>query len=107
MKINNFKKILGVLILILFMNSNVNAGATFGAPDSAVILDRDDKAMKQIVGSWVNGFMTAMNFAGSVNFGKNTSYDQRYYYIVKYCRENPLKSLDDTAVSLYFNSADK
>ena len=27
------------------------------------------------VGSWVNGFMTAMNFAGSVNFGKKTSYD--------------------------------
>jgi len=98
---------LGVLILSLFMNSNVNAGAIFGVPDCGVILDTDDKAMKQIVGSWVNGFMTAMNFAGSVNFGKNTSYDQRYYYIVKYCRENPLKSLNDAAASLYFNSADK
>ena len=107
MKINNFKKFLGVFILSLFMNSNVNAGTIFGAPDCGVILDKDDKATKQIVGSWVNGFMTAMNFAGSVNFGKNTSYDQRYYYIVKYCRENPLKSLNDAAASLYFNSADK
>ena len=51
MKINNFKKFLGVLILSLFMNSNVNAGAIFGVPDCGVILDTDDKAMKQIVGS--------------------------------------------------------
>ena len=98
---------MGVLILSLFMNWNVNAGTIFGAPDCGVILDRDDKAIKKIVGSWVNSFMTAVNFAGSVNFEKNTSYDQRYYYIVKYYRENPLKSLNDAAASLYFNSADK
>ena len=60
--------------------------------------------MKKIVGSWVNGFITGLNFAGSKAIGKNTSFDQRYHFVLKYCRDNPLKSLNDVAAVLYFNS---
>ena len=100
------KKLLGIVVLGLLFYSAANAGVILGAPDCGKILEtKDDKQNERIVSSWVNGFITGLNFAqvvDSENVGENSSYEQRYHYILKYCRENPLKNLNEAAATLYF-----
>ena len=74
------KKLLGIVVLGLLLCSTANAGTTLGAPDCGKILEgKDDKQMERIVGGWVNGFISGLNFSQVVdneNVGENSSFEQ-------------------------------
>ncbi len=50
---------------------------------------------------WVLGYITGRNYASNQKKGKDIDYDSIYYSIIKFCRENPFKSLNDSVIYLY------
>ena len=73
-----------------------------GSADCGIILDRkDDREFKHVIMGWMNGFISAVNAINDSNVGDDTSPDQRYYFIIKYCKENPLKNLHHGTLTLY------
>ena len=65
--------------------------------------DNDKKTFYFTRMQWVLGYITARNYERDATKGKNISSDSIYYSIIKYCRENPLKDLDDASIHLYRN----
>ena len=63
--------------------------------------DNGEKLHYYTRGQWALGYITARNYASSQLKGAGISYDSIYYSIIKFCRENPLKDLNDSLIYLY------
>jgi len=102
------KKFLFLIIIHLVFLGNANSISDkyleLGAMECGEILDNKDKeVMKDYVIHWSNGFLTGINI-GVAPLGKNIQgKNSRYYFITKYCEQNPLKDLTDATLNLYFD----
>jgi len=95
-------------IAVLLGSVGVSWGYTLkgiGADKCGEILSDSDNGKKgnfyYMRISWIHGYITAKNSASGAFKGKGVSADSIYYSIIKYCRENPLKDLDDASRHIY------
>ena len=66
-------------------------------------LHNDDNPLNEYaVFSWTNGYITGRNYELNKSMtNKVPDTDSLYYAVIKFCRENPLKDIDDAAVYIY------
>ena len=95
------KKILLIILLIIFFHTYANAyTALNAAPCGEIIEKQDSKSAKLQIRYYVTGYISGYNRLGNTSFGKNmqtSEYDSLYWAIVKFCKENPLKDLEDAS----------
>ena len=97
------KKFLSILVLSLFMSSNSNAIARLGAFDCGAILEfKNIQDSRESVQDWINGFLTAVQLAREpLKEGAVPSTESRYFWVIKFCEENPLSDITEAAAQLY------
>ena len=96
------KKLLGILVLSLFLNGNANSWTALGIFQCGELLSRqDDNIVKEQATAYVNGFITGSNYQTDGYVGKGTTNDAIYWSVVKYCKNNPLKDGADAAIDIY------
>ena len=59
--------------------------------------------MKKMVIRWSNGFLTGVNIGVAPLSENIPGSNSRYYFIIKYCEQNPLKDITDATIDLYFD----
>ena len=97
------KKFLILLTLSLSLFSNANAIGKLGSFDCGAILEfKDIKDSQESVQDWLNGFLTAIQL-GRKPFqeGSVPSSSSRYFWVIKFCEENPLSDITEAASQLY------
>ncbi len=106
-----FALVLGLSVLF----SNLVYGGnylTIGSSSCGAVLDADaanNKTAKKQIKDWAMGYVTGRNYAerkfktenmpGSAQSTANSI----YYAVIKYCRENPLKSTSHAMEHIYNN----
>ena len=55
---------------------------------------------KEQIMRWITGYITGRNYELNISVG-TSNYDSYYWAIIKYCKDNPLKTLADAAEDLY------
>lgn len=94
-------------VALLFGSGGTTWGYTvkgIGADECVEILSDHDNGKKLHYfqrSSWTQGYITARNYASDSHKGKGVSPGLIYNLIITYCRENPLKDLDDASLHLY------
>tara|TARA_B100001057_G_scaffold372874_1_gene377226 strand:+ start:247 stop:528 length:282 start_codon:yes stop_codon:yes gene_type:complete len=53
--------------------------------------------------SYIQGFITGLNYAKDKYKGKGVKSSSLYYSVIKFCKENPLKEIHQAAEDIYFN----
>ena len=97
------KKVLFILALYLSFFSQASAIGKLGSFDCGTILKfKDIKDSQDSVQDWVNGFLTAAQL-GRKPFeeGNVPSNNSRYFWVIKFCEENPLSDITEAASQLY------
>ena len=51
--------------------------------------------------AWILGYITGRNYENNANKGRGVHPDSIYYAVLNYCRDNPLKDLDDAIQFIY------
>ena len=66
--------------------------------------DNKDEVSKLAIEEWSNGYFTALNYAFSNTYDTTGQVDVggRSQWILKYCRNNPLKTLTNAAEALAY-----
>ena len=79
-----------------------------GAYDCGFILEYKDKEQTKIsVEDWLNGALTAMQLGRKpLKEGNVPSNSSRYYWVVKFCQDNPLEDIAEAAAVLYLELSD-
>jgi hypothetical protein len=97
------KKTLSIIILYVFCSANANAIARLGAFDCGTILKyKEIKDSQESVEDWLNGFLTAAQLARKpLKEGNIPSSNGRYFWVIKFCEENPLSDITEAAAQLY------
>ena len=101
------KKQLLLLILILtslFMTSSSYAYTLVGAASCGELLTLEDKGnliSKHSTPLWIKGYITGRNYELDRTMKNPPDSDSLYYALIKFCRDNPLKDIDDAAISIY------
>ena len=101
------KKFLIILTVCSSFFSYANAIGQLGAFSCGDILEfKDIKDSQESVQDWVNGFLTAVQL-GRKPFeeGKVPSNNSRYFWIIKFCEENPLSDIAEASAQLYLEIA--
>ncbi|MDC1212826.1 hypothetical protein N8016_03430 [Pelagibacteraceae bacterium] len=105
------KKFLAITVLGLLWSGNViaNPVAKLGAYDCGFILEYKDKEQTKVsVEDWLNGALTALQLGRETLNKENVpSNSSRYYWVVKYCEENPLEDIAEAAAKLYMELKNK
>ena len=100
------KKFLLTIIFFLLFNSSVSANqiARLGSFDCGAILEfKDIKDSQESVQDWLNGFLTSAQFGReSLKKDQVPSSSSRYFWVIKFCEENPLSDITDAAAQLYY-----
>lgn len=97
------KKYLLILTIYLSFFSYSNAVGRLGSFECGQILEfKDIKDSQESVQDWVNGFLTAIQL-GRKPFeeGNVPSNSSRYFWVIKFCEENPLSDITEAASQLY------
>lgn len=96
------------LIITFFLlfkgGASANTIAKIGSFDCGAILEfKDIKDSQESVQDWLNGFLTSAQF-GRKSFKKDQvpSSSSRYFWVIKFCEENPLSDITDAAAQLYY-----
>ncbi|WP_440911738.1 hypothetical protein [Candidatus Pelagibacter sp.] len=101
------KKYLLILVIYLSFINYANAIGKLGAFSCGDILEfKNIKDSQESVQDWVNGFLTAVQL-GRKPFeeGKVPSNNSRYFWIIKFCEENPLSDIAEASSQLYLEIA--
>jgi hypothetical protein len=111
MKINYFKKIASIVLVIFLLHPTYSNSqqrlANFGAVDCGLWL-KDTDQMKSLYKAWLLGFLTGVNLSDTkvvkFNFlaGLNSG-QQAVVFVDNYCQKNPLKNTIDAAMTLIFD----
>ena len=97
------KKYFLILILCISFVSQANAIGKLGSYECGAILEfKDIKDSQESVQDWLNGFLTAIQL-GRKPFeeGNVPSNSSRYFWVIKFCEENPLSDIAEAASQLY------
>ena len=96
------KKILGILVLSLFSNTNAISWTALGFFECGELLSRQKEIIvKEQVTAYVNGFISGTNYKTNSDVGKGTSNDAIFWSVIKYCKDNPLKDGVDASIQIY------
>ena len=86
------------------MTSSSYAYTTIGNMNCGPILKMDKEDNSHVhtgTVAWVNGYLTGRNYELNRDMmGKTLDSDSIYYSIIKFCKDNPLKKLNDAALSI-------
>ena len=98
------KKFLVVVVLFIFQTStNASYIALNASPCGEIISKQDSKSVKQQVEYYITGYITGYNRSKGLSIAKGmqpNEYDSLYWAIIKFCKENPLKDLDDASFNI-------
>ena len=53
--------------------------------------------------SYIQGYITARNYSANADVGENVKSQSLYYYVIKFCKDNPLKGIHHAAESIYLD----
>ena len=104
------KKLLLIILLtftsLFFANPSFAEYTTIGGHECGQVLTGDknnNKFVRNTVVDWFHGFLTGTNYALDKELvNKIPGSDSIYYAIVKYCKDNPLKTSQDAAKDIYW-----
>ena len=98
------KQLLLLLLLSLFMTSSSYAYtivANIRCGPILQMIEDNNSVVRTGITSWVQGYLTGRNYELDRSMkGKASDTDSIYFAIVKFCKENPLKDLDDAAIHI-------
>ena len=109
------KKIIFSLVLsFLLMFSNIVYSSYFSAGHyncGDLLENKDNKYIKIFTENWALGYMTGRNYSEDKRKGDslgatNSIGNSLLYAIMKYCRQNPLKSTTHAMEHIYNNELD-
>lgn len=60
----------------------------------------NDPMLRQVYVFWIRGFLTGHNYANQLQQTRSVSNETIALFVDKFCRENPLKSIDEAAFRL-------
>ena len=97
------KKFLGIVVLGLLWCNVGFAWLSKGKVSCGTIISshEDDPETTQMMVLHINGYITGRNYETNGRVGKGVDNDSLYYALLKYCRENPLKSNIDAEQYIY------
>ena len=89
----------------MFSNTVSATYLVLGKYGCGQILDddrKDDTVSKYQTKSYIQGYITGLNYANDSSKGKGVKSNSLYYSVIKFCKENPLKGIHDAAEEIYF-----
>ena len=88
---------------LLWCNVGFAWSAKGGKSCGFVISKHEDDSLlnRTVLVSRLNGYITGRNYETNGRVGKGVDNDSLYYALLKYCRENPLKSNIDAEQYIY------
>ena len=89
-------------LFVLFFSSQVLSYQVLGMYECGEILVDDknnNKNSKTLTLTWLQGYISARNYID--NADKTAEYESLYFAVIKFCKENPLKDLNDAARDIY------
>ena len=69
-------------------------------PCGKIISTEGEDIVEYYILGWVRGYITARNYENNIIIN-NVDSDSIKYAALKFCRDNPLKDLDDAAINIY------
>ena len=101
------KKIFLYIFLSLMFSNTVSATyLVLGKYGCGQILDddrKDDTVSKYQTKSYIQGYITGLNYANDSSKGEGVKSASLYYAVIKFCKENPFKGIHHAAEEIYFN----
>ena len=98
------KKIIYIIILLnYFYLPLAKSELTLVHNCSSVIKWDDEKYAQGIaaIRNWTFGYLAALDQTLGIGSLKNSNLDAVYYYVVNFCKNNPLKSTDEAVIDLF------
>tara|TARA_B100001559_G_C16076839_1_gene428435 strand:+ start:169 stop:480 length:312 start_codon:yes stop_codon:yes gene_type:complete len=98
------KKLLVIMILGLLFSNSLHAYTVKGSVSCGTIIssyEKDASLTRGMMIAFVNGYFTGRNYETNADVGKGTDNESRFYALLKYCRENPLKKNYHGAEHIY------
>ena len=99
-------KIFSLVLIILFLSGNANAYTVLGASPCGEVLSKQNSEMvRESISSYMTGYITGYNRAKNTYIGsgmKAIEYDSFFWATLKFCKENPLKNIEDAADNILF-----
>ena len=62
---------------------------------------KDDKVSAHQTKSYIQGYITGRNYYEDVTITKSAKAESLYYAVIKFCKKNPLKDIEDAAKHIY------
>ena len=95
--------LLTLTLTCLSVSNSSYAYTSYGLSCGAVLSsDKDGSfALKHALPAWLMGYITGRNYELDRDMSDNPDGDSLYYAALKYCRDNPLKSLARGAKDIY------
>ena len=98
------KHLLFLILTSLFITNSSYAYTIVGAAECGAILrleDDNNLITKHSTPLWIKGYITGRNYELDRSMKNVPNSDSLYYALIKFCRDNPLKDIDDAAISIY------
>ena len=98
------KHLLLLILTSLFISSSSYAYTVAGAAKCGGLLSLENDGnsfTKSGTPLWVKGYITGRNYELDRSMNNLPDSDSLYYAVIKFCRDNPLKDIDDAARSIY------
>ena len=99
-----------ILFMFFFMSSNVvlakqaNTFGVGGVSCGTLISELNDYPRTRVNEAWINGFLSGINateYQGRSDVGANIDVDGRWQTVLQFCRQQPMKSIQEAAIDLY------
>ena len=97
----SMKKAILILVAGLLLSGNAYAGYTGLGNNTCgnILSNENNPTAKNALIFYMNGYFTARNYENAADV--STDGDTLFYSLVRYCKNNPYKSLSKAAESIY------
>ena len=99
------------MVLCVFFQSSANAYTVLNAAPCGEILSKQDaQVAKHQIEYYITGYITGYNRSKNSFIAKDmkvSEFDSLYWAIIKFCKENPLKDLEDASFDVMSQVRDR
>ena len=100
----NMKKLLAIVVLSLLFSNSLHAYIIKGSVSCGTIISsykKDASLTESMMIAFLNGYFTGRNYETNRDVGEGSDNESRFYALLKYCKENPLKKNYHGAEHIY------
>ncbi len=99
-----------MMLCVFFQSSAIAYTVLNAAPCGEIISKQDSQATKQQIEYYITGYISGYNRSKNSFIAqgmKVSEFDSLYWAIIKFCKENPLKDLEDASFDVMSQVRDR